>query len=163
MQGLEKVIHVLGGVATVLIVAIMIFTTGDVIARYILNSPLKGVYEISEILFLSAVLLGLSYTQLYREHVRVDLLIEHFSPHTNLVLETCMLLLAFFIYGLFAWRGWGAFLKSFDSGEFRWGLIPIPLWPARLMIPIGAFALCLRFIGEILVNIGKLFNKKGGG
>lgn len=140
----------------------MIFTTADVIARYVVGSPLKGAYEISEILFLSAVLLGLSYTQLYKEHVRVDLLINHLSPRTNLVLETFMLLLAFFIYGLFTWRGWGAFLKSFDSGEFRWGLIPIPLWPARLMIPIGAFALCLMFTGEILVNIGKLLHKKEG-
>ncbi|HMK51971.1 MAG TPA: TRAP transporter small permease, partial [Thermodesulfobacteriota bacterium] len=87
-RGLERVIHVLGTLAAVLIITIMILTTTDVIARYIIGSPLKGGVEISEILFLSAVYLGLSYTQLFREHVGVDLFISHFSPTTRRVLET---------------------------------------------------------------------------
>ncbi len=159
-RGLEKVIHVLGTLAAVLIITIMILTTSDVIARYVIGSPLKGSVEISEILFLSAVYLGLSYTQLFREHVGVDLFISHLSSKPRLVLETIMLSLAFFTYGLLAWRGAGAFWTSLETGEYRWGLISIPLWPARLMIPLGVSILCLKFIAEIAFNLRKFFDVK---
>jgi len=162
-RGLERVIHVLGTLAAVLIITIMILTTTDVIARYIIGSPLKGGVEISEILFLSAVYLGLSYTQLFREHVGVDLFISHFSPTTRRVLETIMLFLALILYGLLAWRGGEAFWASLSTGEYRWGLISIPLWPARLMIPVGVSVLCLKFIAEIALNIHNLLDRKKAG
>ncbi len=159
-KGLEKVIRALGAVASALIITIMILTTTDVIARYIIGSPLKGGVEISEILFLSAVYLGLSYTHLFREHVGVDLFTNHLAPTTRRVLETIMLFLALFTYGLLAWRGGEAFWASLSTGEYRWGLISIPLWPARLMIPVGVSVLCLRFIAEIALNMHKLFDRK---
>jgi TRAP-type mannitol/chloroaromatic compound transport system permease small subunit len=158
--GLDKVIHIFGAVCAALILTIMILTTVDVIGRYIIGSPLKGSVEISEILFLSAVYLGLSYTHLFREHVGVDLLISHFSKRTRLFLETFMLLLALLTYGVLAWRGGGALWSSIETGEYRWGLISIPLWPARLMIPLGVSALCLKFIAEIVRNISKLLGEK---
>ncbi len=157
---MERVIHVLGTLAAVLIITIMTLTTSDVIARYVIGSPLKGGVEISEILFLSAVYLGLSYTHLFREHVGVDLLISRFSKKTRLCLETVMLLLALLTYGVLAWRGAGAFWTSIETGEYRWGLISIPLWPARLMIPLGVSALCLKFIAEIVLNLRRLFEMK---
>jgi TRAP-type mannitol/chloroaromatic compound transport system permease small subunit len=159
-KGLEKVIHIFGAVGAALILTIMILTTVDVIGRYIIGSPLKGSVEISEILFLSAVYLGLSYTHLFREHVGVDLFISHLSKKRRLFLETLMLLLALFTYGVLAWRGGGAFWTSLETGEYRWGLISIPLWPARLMIPLGVSALCLKFIAEIVRNISMFLVEK---
>ncbi len=157
---MEKIIHIFGAVGAALILTIMILTTVDVIGRYIIGSPLKGSVEISEILFLSAVYLGLSYTHLFREHVGVDLFISHLSKRTRLFLETFMLLLALFTYGVLAWRGAGAFWTSLETGEYRWGLISIPLWPARLMIPLGVSALSLKFIAEIVRNISSLLVEK---
>jgi len=161
-RGLEKVIKVLGNVATVCILILMVLTTLDVVLRYIFGSPLKGAYEVSEILFLSAVFLGMAYTQLFREHVNADLFISRLSKHTNLVLETVMLFPALFFFILLTWQGTIAFGDSFISGEYRWGLIRIPLWQARLMVPLGAFFLCLRFIEDIIINLQKILNWKKG-
>ena len=159
---LERIITALGIVSTVLIILLMTLTTADVVMRYILGNPLKGAYELSEMLFLSAVFLGLAYTQLFKEHVNADLFVSHLSKHTNLVLETVMLILALLVYVLLAWKGMGAFWSSFVDGEYRWGLIRIPLWPARLMIPLGVSALCLRFIGEIAINFRRLLHWEKG-
>ena len=152
----------MGNLATACILVLMVLTTIDVVLRYILGMPLKGAYEISEILFLSAVFLAMAYTQLFREHVNVDLFITRLSKHTNLVLETLMLLPALLIFGLLTWQGIIAFWDALISGEYRWGLIRIPLWPARLMVPLGASFLCLRFIGEMIINIQKILNWKKG-
>jgi TRAP-type C4-dicarboxylate transport system permease small subunit len=153
----ERTTIVLGVIATAALIALMILTTADVVFRYILGSPLKGVYEISELLFLSAVFLGLGYTQLSHEHVNVQIVIRRLPRRVNLMLETVMLLLALFIYGLLTWRGLVTLLEAISSGEYRWGLIQIPLWPARLTVPVGASALCLRFIGEMVINLRELF------
>jgi len=159
-RGLEKVIRIFGAAGAAFILAIMVLTTIDVVGRYVIGSPLKGSVEISEILFLSAVYLGLSYTHLFREHVGVDLFVSRLSQRTRLVLETIMLLLALFTYGVLAWRGAGAFWTSLETGEYRWGLISIPLWPARLMIPLGVSTLSLKFIAEIVRNIRKFLVEK---
>jgi TRAP-type mannitol/chloroaromatic compound transport system permease small subunit len=159
---LERIITVLGVMSTISIIALMVLTTSDVVKRYIFANPIKGAYEISESLFLTAVFLGLAYTHLFREHVNTDLFIRHLSKRANLILKAIMLLLALTIYVLFSWKGMEAFWTSLMEGEYRWGLIRIPLWPARLMIPIGVSALCLRFIGEIVINLRNLFRMGKG-
>jgi TRAP-type C4-dicarboxylate transport system permease small subunit len=157
-RGLERVTSFLGTVGTGCILALMILTTADVVLRYILGIPLKGAYEISEILMLSSVFLGMAYTQLFHEHINADFLVSRLSKHTNLVTETVLLLPALLIYGLLAWQGAIFFMDSLRTGEYRWGLLRIPLWPARLMVPLGASFLCLRFIGEMVINFRKLLN-----
>jgi TRAP-type C4-dicarboxylate transport system permease small subunit len=157
-RGLGRVTSFLGAVGTGCILVLMILTTADVVLRYILGIPLKGAYEISEIMMLSSVFLGMAYTQLFHEHINADFLVSRLSKHTNLVLETVLLLPALLIFGLLAWQGAIFFVDSLRTGEYRWGLLRIPLWPARLMVPLGASFLCLRFIGEIVINFRKLLN-----
>ena len=159
-RSVHWIIVMLGRISAVLILFIMIVTVVDVVLRYIFKAPLKGAYEFSEIFFLSSVFLGTAYTQLCRGHVKVDLLVSRLSSKVNLILEICMLLIALPICGLLTWQGAEAFLKSFSTGEYRWGLMKMPLWPARLMIPVGVCALCLMIIGELLVNFNKLFSQK---
>jgi TRAP-type mannitol/chloroaromatic compound transport system permease small subunit len=104
-------------------------------------------------MFLSVVFLGLGYTQLYNGHVRVEFLVIRFHQKTQKILNTIMLLLALSIYTLLVWKGAEGFIESYESGEYRWGLIQIPLWPVKLMIPLGSSLLCLRFVDEIVSNV----------
>ncbi len=161
-RAVEKGIRVLGTAGTVCILILMLLTTADVILRYVLNMPIKGAYEISEILMLSAVFLGMGYTQLYGEHVNADLFVSRLSKRANLVIETILLFPALFIYGLLVWRGAVGFWDSWISGEYRWGLLRIPLWQARLMVPLGAFVLCLTLIRGIVDHFQELVVGKKG-
>jgi TRAP-type mannitol/chloroaromatic compound transport system permease small subunit len=131
----------------------MFLITADVLSRYIFGIPVKGSYELSEMMFLSVVFLGLGYTQLYNGHVRVEFLVIGFHQRTQKILNTIMLLFALSIYTLLVWKGAEGFLESYESGEYRWGLIQIPLWPVKLMIPLGSSLLCLRFVDEIVSNV----------
>jgi TRAP-type C4-dicarboxylate transport system permease small subunit len=159
---LEKVVVVLGTAGTICILILMCLTTADVVLRYVFNRPINGAYEISEILMLSAVFLGMGYTQLFHEHVNADLFVNRLSEHTKLILETALFFPALFIYGLLVWRGSVGFWESWTSGEYRWGLIRIPLWQARLMIPMGAFVLCMTLIRDMAVNFRKLLDWEKG-
>ena len=156
---LEKVIVIMGTVCTVCILILMLLTTADVVLRYIFSAPIKGAYEISEILLLSAVFLGMAFAQLHREHVKTDLFVVHLSRRTNLILETVLLFPALLMYALLVWCGAVGFWDSWTTGEYRWGLIRIPLWQARLMIPLGVSVFCLILIRDIVFNFRKLLDR----
>ena len=50
-------------------------TTVDVVGRYVFNSPITGVFEITEYLVLILIFSFIGYTQSQKSHVAVDLLL----------------------------------------------------------------------------------------
>ncbi|WP_176082905.1 TRAP transporter small permease [Martelella sp. HB161492] len=64
---------VLSLVAGILLMVLMMLTVSDVIGRYIFNAPITGASELSELLLVSIVFLGLPAVCLDGGHVTVDL------------------------------------------------------------------------------------------
>ena len=159
---LDHIIVALGTLSAVLIMLIMFLSSADVTSRYLLGAPIKGAYELNEIFFLSAALLGVAYAQKYKAHVNVELLVSHLPKRIAVSVETCMLFVALVTYAIVVWMSSLEFLNSWTTNEFRWGLIAIPLWPARLMVALGFTLLCCRFIGEIVINIRRLWKDEEG-
>jgi TRAP-type C4-dicarboxylate transport system permease small subunit len=64
--------RVLGAAAALLLFALMMITTIDVIGRYIFNWPLRGGFEITELLLLTLIFAGLPLVSRADEHVTMD-------------------------------------------------------------------------------------------
>ena len=64
--------RVLGAAAAVLLFGLMMLTTADVIGRYIFNWPLRGAFEITELLLLTLIFAGLPLASRADEHVTLD-------------------------------------------------------------------------------------------
>jgi len=64
--------RVLGAAAAVLLFGLMMLTTADVIGRYIFNWPLRGAFEITELLLLALIFAGLPLASRSDEHVTLD-------------------------------------------------------------------------------------------
>jgi TRAP-type C4-dicarboxylate transport system permease small subunit len=62
----------LGAAAAVLLFGLMLITTADVIGRYIFNWPLRGAFEITELLLLALIFAGLPLVSRADEHVTLD-------------------------------------------------------------------------------------------
>src|SRR5436853_7761918 len=62
----------LGFSAAVLLFGLMALTTADVIGRYIFNWPLRGAFEITELLLLALIFAGLPLASRADEHVTLD-------------------------------------------------------------------------------------------
>ena len=62
----------LGAAAAVLLLGLMAITTADVIGRYIFNRPLRGAFEITELLLLTLIFAGLPLVSRADEHVTLD-------------------------------------------------------------------------------------------
>lgn len=62
----------LGAAAAVLLFGLMAVTTVDVIGRYIFNWPLRGGFELTELLLLTLIFAGLPLVSRANEHVTLD-------------------------------------------------------------------------------------------
>jgi len=64
--------RVLGAAAAILLFVLMMITTVDVIGRYIFNWPLRGGFELTELLLLTLIFAGLPLVSRADEHVTLD-------------------------------------------------------------------------------------------
>lgn len=79
-RGLRLVLTLTAGL---LLMALMGLTVFDVIGRYLLNAPVKGASELSELLLVATVFLGLPVVCLDGGHVTVDLLTKNMPKVTE--------------------------------------------------------------------------------
>ena len=63
---------VLGIAASALLLMMMVLTFADVVARYLLNAPIRGAFEITELALLVLIFAGLPLVSHADEHVTMD-------------------------------------------------------------------------------------------
>ena len=96
----------LGAAAALLLFGLMMLTTADVIGRYIFNWPLRGAFEITELLLLTLIFAGLPLASRAGEHVTLDFIDRLFGARGRERLRRLMdLACGVIILGL-AWRVW---------------------------------------------------------
>jgi TRAP-type transport system small permease protein len=96
----------LGAAAAVLLSALMLLTTGDVVSRYLFNWPLRGAFEITELLLLSLIFAGLPLASRAGEHVTLDFIDRALTPWGRRLLRRLMDLVCGVILLGLAWRVW---------------------------------------------------------
>src|ERR1700741_3678512 len=68
----KRIDAVLGIAASVLLFGMMLLTFADVVARYLLNRPIRGAFEITELGLLVLIFAGLPLVSHADEHVTMD-------------------------------------------------------------------------------------------
>lgn len=96
----------LGFCAAVLLFGLMMLTTADVIGRYIFNWPLRGAFEITELLLLTLIFAGLPLASRADEHVTLDFIDMLLTSRRRVLLRRLVdLFCGLLILGL-AYRVW---------------------------------------------------------
>ena len=100
---------VLGIAASVLLLCMMALTFADVVARYLFNRPIRGGFEITELLLLALIFAGLPLVSHADEHVTMDF-IDRMLP------ARAMAMLTRAVHGvaaaIFLFLSWQVFLKA---------------------------------------------------
>jgi TRAP-type C4-dicarboxylate transport system permease small subunit len=68
----RRVEALLGVAASIILLAMMVLTTVDVVARYVFNRPLRGAFEVTELLLLVLIFAGLPLVSFTIEHAVMD-------------------------------------------------------------------------------------------
>jgi TRAP-type C4-dicarboxylate transport system permease small subunit len=107
----------LGGIAAVLLFAMMVLTCADVIGRYFFNQPIFGAFELTEMMLAALIFAGLPLVTLRNEHVTVDVF-DALTPDWLFRLQHILACAVGFVAtGYLAWRLWLRALTMDASGQ----------------------------------------------
>ena len=108
---------VLGFVAALVMFGLMAVTCVDVFGRYFLSMPVRGGFEITEMLLATLIFAGLPLVTLRNEHVMVDVL-DALVPEWLFRLQHVMAcLIAFVATAYLSWRLWIRAVSMVAAGE----------------------------------------------
>jgi len=98
--------------------------------------------------------MGVSFTQRDGTHIRMDMLIGRLTGRALWAAEFVTTLAALILILFLVWGSWAHFDRSFDFARPLWSSdssidIGIPLWPAKLLVPVAFSVLCLRFLIQL--------------
>ena len=142
----ERMLSVAGGIIAG---TLAILVTTDVTLRYVFNSPIAGLYELSEFMLIGTIYLGIAYVQTQKGHVRIEIFTAKLPPKAQQALNIFAYLIGIVAFGLITWRtGYMAWV-AWDMNDYSMGLVQWPIWPARSLVPLGAGLLCLRLIRDM--------------
>lgn len=150
VRWIDRTSIILAAPATFATFILMAHVIIDVIGRTFFNRPLPSTLEIAQYWWMVLIVFGaLGYAMLRGEHVRATLVTDHLPQAARRGAEiVALLLLGIFAAGL-AWYGWQAATKSMDIQEAVIAAFPVPVWPFKWLLPLGAIALALQCIASI--------------
>ena len=102
----RRVDAVLGVSATAILFALMLLTFVDVVGRYLFNRPLRGGFEITELLLLVLIFAGLPLVSRADEHVTMDFIDRLLGARAQQLLVRAMHGLCAAIMFLLTWLLW---------------------------------------------------------
>lgn len=139
-----------GKAVSYLIIILALVVAYEVAARYIFRSPTVWVHEMSGMLFGTFIIIGGAYTFSKGGHVNMDIIYAGFSPRVRALLDVITFSLSLAFVGILLWKGgraaWNSILLL-EHDSTQWGP---PLYPFRLMLPLGAFLLLLQMVAKFI-------------
>ena len=97
---------VLGVASSVLLFGMMLLTFVDVVARYLLNRPIRGGFEITELVLLVLIFAGLPLVSHADEHVTMDFIDRILPPAALRVLVRVVHALCAALMFFLTWQVW---------------------------------------------------------
>jgi TRAP-type transport system small permease protein len=167
-QDQNKIVHTTRRIVTIaaycagiVLVALMLLTTADVVGRYFFNSPITGVFDVTHFAVLVMVFLGLAYCGFENGHVAIDVLYDKFNPKIAAILNQFVNLAGGVFFGII---GWQAMVQSVDVKEFKEAsqLEAIPFYPFYYILAFGAALFAFVMVLRIFFPIEETSNHLTG-
>jgi TRAP-type C4-dicarboxylate transport system permease small subunit len=149
-RGIHRASWTFALVSMVMLLAMMLLQTADVIGRYVFSKPITSSYDMIEVMMALLVFWGLAYCASDNGHVRVDLILSRLGRRTRETLDRFTFGAGAFILALITWR----------LADRAWTIIQnlpgpatqtthIPYWPFLIVAAIGTFLFCLEHLVHV--------------
>jgi TRAP-type C4-dicarboxylate transport system permease small subunit len=104
-----------GVVAAAFLLGMLLLTVADVVLRSFFDYPLRGVYELIELMLAGSFFIALPCVFLRDDNILVNT-IDEIVPRIVPVLKRIALVLSVLTFAVLVWQGWSA---AWDSYEFH--------------------------------------------
>ncbi len=146
-QIIEYASHLTMVVAGTLVVLMAFIATYGVVRRYIFHSPEPYSYELSVMFLLFSFVLAVPALERLNRFIRVDIVSSRLPERAdNIILNIIAPILGLVFCGVLTWKGGVDALFALRVSQTSLSAWPVPLFPIKIVIPIGYGLLCLVLI-----------------
>jgi len=163
LTGLAKIITILNKIGKVsrwanlvgliTFFLMILFNFVNVILRYFFNRPIIGDKEITSVLLVVVVGLGIAYTQSQKGHVTVDIITNFVSSRVKLIMNTITSLIGIGLFAIILWRSIVQFIWFWQQNTINTYTIQIPSAPFEAVILLGLVLMLLLLIRDFTANL----------
>ena len=140
-------------VAAVCLAVMALLGTADVLALNVFDFPIPSATEIIASMMPIAIMMAMSYAQMSRAHVSVDLFKKHFSQRILNAIEILSLLVGLSVFLLMAYGAWQLAFNSYDVDERAVAAVRFPIWPIKIIFSFGITVCGLQMLFELLSKL----------
>lgn len=148
---LETVFAFLSGLGAF---ALMLLAVVSVSGRNLFNEPLRGYVDWIETAMPLIAILGIAYVQRQGGHIRMDIVVGKLRGRALWAAEWLTTFGILVLMVALVWGSWAHFDRSFDMTRPMWSRdstidIGLPLWPAKLIVPVAFSVMSLRLLLQL--------------
>ena len=162
-MGIERILKVVdsisewsGRIASYVVLFILLSLVWEVLLRYVFDAPTIWVYEINSYVFCLYVAFSGAYTLLHNNHTNVDIIYGKFSPKLKLIIDILGSILLFAVIGTLLWKSSFMAWESWQFKEESFSLLAAPIYPSKIVVPMGAAVFLLQGIAKFIRDVKSL-------
>jgi TRAP-type mannitol/chloroaromatic compound transport system permease small subunit len=156
MRAVSAFVHVVnhtnewvGRIVAVGILLMIVIVSYEVLMRYGYRAPTIWATELITFVFAGYIFLGAGYTLLHRDHVGMDIVHSRLPARGQAVLDVLTAGFVFLYCGVLISTGWDTAWSALQGGRTTGTDWNPPLFPAAVLLPIGAGLLLLQAIAKL--------------
>lgn len=123
----------------------------NIIGRKGFQFPILGTVEMTRMLLVVVVFMGLAYSEDLGDHITIDLAYVRLGPRMKSVFDVFANLTTIAVLGLISWRLFDFALFTRRSGEDT-GILEWPIWVFVLVAAIGSALYALATASKLLLR-----------
>lgn len=155
---ITKTLNVIG---TSLIAGVMLLVSLDVLLRVLFNRPIKGAVELGGLTVVTIAFMGMAYAERQGAHVRVDLFVSRLRLRSQLAIGLVTTSASLAIVLIIVWQSMVFAMEGLRTGQVL-DTLQWPVFPFRLIVPVGGSVLCLEIVLRLLSQIARIAERGNG-
>lgn len=136
-------------------------TVGEVLIRWLIKFPIRGVFDLSQLVIIIVIASCLPLVSAERRHITVRVIGTMLGGHANALLEAFGALVTTLIFGLLTWQLWVYADELSTAKESTW----LTHWPVapwwRVATVLIALCCAIQFV-LFLISLRSVFSRKKG-
>lgn len=149
-----RLVHSLLAIAAAIIFFLSFLIVADVVGRGFFNSPVKGTPEIVSMSIVIICFLLAAYAVQSGGMLRTDVIVGMYGRRGLAFADLASGLLGAAFFILIVWGSIEPTLHAWTSNEFEGeGALRVPVWPARLVVMLGAALVVAIYLGQSLLAV----------
>ena len=132
-----------------IILALMLLAVTQILGRKLFNIPVPGFIDWVEQAMAVFAFVGVAYCHRLGGHIRMDIVVSHLKGRMLWASELLSSLIMLFLITALTYGSWLHFMRAFKNGDSSID-IALPLWPAKLMVPLALSILALRILIHVV-------------